>query len=84
MTLCGHRVFAYVISYNEVTLGLRGPEIHDGVLTRRGEGTETQRKEGHGPSQLAQLVRESSQYAKVVGSIPGQGTYKKQLMFLSL
>ena len=29
-----------------------------------------------GPSQLAQLVRSSSQYAKVAGSIPGQGAYK--------
>ena len=32
------------------------------------------------PGQLAQLVRVSSPYAKVVGSIPGQGTYKKQSM----
>ena len=33
-----------------------------------------------GPGQIAQLVRALSQYAKVVGLIPGQGTYKKQPM----
>ena len=32
------------------------------------------------PAQVAQLVRASSPYAKVTGSIPGQGTYKKQPM----
>ena len=30
------------------------------------------------PSQAAQLVRASSQYTKVWGSIPGQDTYEKQ------
>lgn len=30
--------------------------------------------------QVAQLVRESFQYAKVAGSFSGQGTYKNQLM----
>ena len=33
-----------------------------------------------GPGQVAQLVRASSQYDKVVGSIPGQGIYKNQPM----
>lgn len=33
-----------------------------------------------GPSLVAQLVRASFQYAKVVDSIPSQGTYKIQLM----
>ena len=32
------------------------------------------------PGQVAQLVTVSSQYAKVMGSIPGQGIYKKQPM----
>ena len=32
------------------------------------------------PDQVAQLVRVSPQYAKVAGSIPGQGTYKYQPM----
>ena len=32
------------------------------------------------PSQVAQLVRASSRYAKAAGSILGQGTYKNQLM----
>ena len=36
-------------------------------------------QKGH-PVRVAQLVRASLQYAKVVGSIPGQGTYKKQAM----
>ena len=31
-----------------------------------------------GPGQVAQLVRATSWYAKVAGSIPGQGTYKNQ------
>ena len=31
-----------------------------------------------GPGQVAQLVRALSRYIKVAGSIPGQGTYKKQ------
>ena len=30
------------------------------------------------PGQESQLVRASFRYAKVVGLIPGQGTYKKQ------
>ena len=34
-----------------------------------------------GPGQVAQLVRESSQNAKVSGLIPGQGTYEKQPMY---
>lgn len=33
-----------------------------------------------GPAQVAQLVRASCPFAKVAGSIPGQCTYKKQLM----
>ena len=33
-----------------------------------------------GSGRLAQLVRVLSQYAKVAGSILGQGTYKKQPM----
>ena len=33
-----------------------------------------------GPGQVAQLVRALSGYAKVAGSIPGQGTYKNQPM----
>ena len=32
------------------------------------------------PGQVAQLVRALSWYAKVAGSIPGQGTYKNQPM----
>ena len=32
------------------------------------------------PGQVAQLVRELSQYAKVVGLISHQGTYKNQPM----
>ena len=31
-----------------------------------------------GPGWVAQLVRASSRYTKVEGSISGQGTYKKQ------
>ena len=34
----------------------------------------------NGPGQVAQLVRASSGYAKVVSSIPGQGTYENQPM----
>ena len=30
------------------------------------------------PDWVAQLVRVSSEYAKVAGSLPGQGTYKKE------
>ena len=37
-------------------------------------------KDEQGPGQVAQLVRASSQYTKVVGSISGQGTYRKQPM----
>ena len=33
-----------------------------------------------GSGQVAQLVKAKFQYAKVVGSIPGQGTYKNQPM----
>ena len=33
-----------------------------------------------GPGQVAQLVWVSSQYTKVAGLIPGQGTYRKQQM----
>ena len=33
-----------------------------------------------GPGSIAQLVRASSSYTKVVGSISNQGTYKKQPM----
>ena len=33
-----------------------------------------------GPGLVAQLVRVSSQHAKLVASSPGQGTYKKQPM----
>ena len=33
-----------------------------------------------GPDQAGQLVKAWSQYAKVAGSIPSQGTYKKQPM----
>ena len=33
-----------------------------------------------GPGWLAQLLRVSSQYAEVVGSISSQGTYKNQPM----
>ena len=33
-----------------------------------------------GPDGAAQLVRMWSQYTKVAGSIPGQGTYKNQPM----
>ena len=33
-----------------------------------------------GSGQVAQLVRASSHYAKVVGSVPGQGTCRKQAM----
>ena len=33
-----------------------------------------------GPGCLAQLVRAPSQYAKVAGSVPGQGTCKSQPM----
>ena len=32
------------------------------------------------PGQVAQLVRALSQYAKVAGLIPRQGTYEKQPM----
>ena len=32
------------------------------------------------PGWVAQLVRVSSPHTKIVGSIPGQGTYKKQPM----
>ena len=32
------------------------------------------------PDQVAQLVRESSLYARVVGLVHGQGTYKNQPM----
>ena len=34
----------------------------------------------YGPGPVAQLVRASSRYTKVAGSIPGQSTYKKQPM----
>ena len=33
-----------------------------------------------GPGQVAQLIRALSWYAKVAGSIPGQGTFKNQPM----
>ena len=33
-----------------------------------------------GPGPVAQLVTALSLYAKVVGSVPGQGTYNNQLM----
>ena len=36
------------------------------------------------PGQVAQLVRASSWYTMVVGSIPGQGTYKNQPMNASV
>ena len=36
------------------------------------------------PGPVAQLVRVSTQYAKVVGSIPGQDTYKNQPMNASI
>ena len=32
------------------------------------------------PKEIAQLVKASSQYTKVAGSISHQGTYKNQLM----
>ena len=35
---------------------------------------------GKSPGRPAQLVRALSQYTKVAGSIPGEGTYKKQPM----
>ena len=37
-------------------------------------------KEQKNSGQVAQLIRASSQYAKVMGLIPGKGTYKKQPM----
>ena len=37
-----------------------------------------------GPGWVAQLLRASSQYTKLVGSIPGQGTYEKQPMNASI
>ena len=37
-----------------------------------------------GPGWVAQLVRASSQYTKVAGSIPGQGTRKTQPMNASV
>ena len=47
---------------------------------RRGdkEGTERKKEKRNIPGWVAQLVRASSQYAKVVGLIPGQDTYKNQ------
>ena len=39
-------------------------------------------KNNMSPGQVAQLVRASSQYTKVVSSISSQGPYKKQLMNL--
>ena len=39
---------------------------------------------GRSPGQAAQLVTGSSRYTKVAGSIPRQGTYKKQPMMTSL
>ena len=36
-----------------------------------------------GPGQVAQLVRALTQYTKVVGSIPSQGTYKEQQIYVS-
>ena len=36
-----------------------------------------------GPGQVAQVGRALSQYTMVVGSIPGQGTYRKQPMSAS-
>ena len=38
------------------------------------------KKEIPGPGQVAHLVRALSPYAKVVGSIPSQGSYKNQPM----
>ena len=38
------------------------------------------RKFSFSPGQVAQLVRASLQYAKVVDSVPHQGTYKNQSM----
>ena len=43
----------------------------------RGPSSITLRKD---PGWVAQLVSASSQYAKVAGSTPGQGTYKRQPM----
>lgn len=37
------------------------------------------RKEYFGSGQVAHLVRASSRYTNVAGSISGQGTYKKQI-----
>ena len=36
------------------------------------------KKSNHSPVQVVQLVRVSSQYAKVVGLIPDQGTYMQE------
>ena len=40
----------------------------------------TSKIEKYRPGWVAQFIKTSSQYAKVVGSIPGQGTYKDQQM----
>ena len=37
-----------------------------------------------GPGHVAQLVRALSRYAKVLGLIPGQGTYENQPMNASI
>ena len=44
------------------------------------EAAETLKRTLEGLGQVSQLVRASSQYTKVVGSIPYQGTYNKQPM----
>ena len=47
-------------------------------------GNQTHLNQSSSPSWVAQLVRASSWYTEVVGSIPGQGTYKSQPMNASI
>ena len=74
------RVFFFPIAgvscYQEVSLTLDNKKaflpLQDACLSQ------SIKRKDLGPGWVAQLVRTSSRYAKAVGLIPGQGTYKNQ------
>ena len=53
-------------------------EDHSNVQKIVGIARVNKERTGASPDQIAQLVTASSQYAKIAGSIPSQGTYMQE------
>ena len=76
---CLNEVFGHAVG---TEFGSVGKKKKERAQRNRDKHIQTVRdsKTNRCPNWVAQLVRASSQYAKVVGSIPGQDIYKNQPM----